>query len=227
MPRTSSWIELNRSIHRGRDPYLKFDPGRLTADHQGWHSNHPFLRDTLATLRPSIVVEVGVWKGASSITMAEAMRDESIDGVVLAVDTWLGSWEHYEHEKFFADLNLQNGFPTLYRTFIINVLDKGVSDFIVPLALDSANASFIVKRRGIIPDVVHIDAGHDEKAVRNDLDLWWDVLRPGGVLICDDYDKDGEIWPSVRDAVDAFLAETPHLDFGAIPFKARFTKPGI
>ncbi len=227
MPRTSSWTELNRSIHRGCDPYAGFDAGRRTADHQGWHSDHPFLRETLAALRPSVVVEVGVWKGASSITMAETMRDRAIDGAVLAVDTWLGSWEHYEHETFFADLHIQNGYPTLYNTFITNVLDKGVSDFILPLALDSANAAFVVKRRGIVPDVVHIDAGHDRKAVRNDLDLWWEVLRPGGALICDDYDKTGDIWPSVRDAVDEFLAETPNVDFEAVPFKARFTKPVI
>ncbi len=145
MPRTSSWTELNRSIHRGCDPYAGFDAGRRTADHQGWHSDHPFLRETLAALRPSVVVEVGVWKGASSITMAETMRDRAIDGAVLAVDTWLGSWEHYEHETFFADLHIQNGYPTLYNTFITNVLDKGVSDFILPLALDSANAAFVVK----------------------------------------------------------------------------------
>lgn len=225
MSRTSSWTELTRSIHRGRDPYAGFDSGHRAPDHQGWHSDHPFLRDTVAALRPGVVVEVGVWKGASSITMAEAMRDAGIDGAVLAVDTWLGSWEHYEHEKFFADLAMRNGCPTLYDTFLTNVLDRRVSDFVVPLALDSANAAFIVKRRGIVPDIVHIDAGHDGKAVRNDLDLWWDILGPGGVLICDDYDRSGEIWPSVRDAVDQFLAETPHLGFEAVPVKARFTKP--
>lgn len=225
MPRTSPWVELTRLLHRGRDPYSGLVPGHRAVDHQGWHSDHPFLRDTLAALRPRVVVEVGVWKGASSITMAEAMRDEGIDGAVLAVDTWLGSWEHYEHETFFADLHMRNGYPTLYRTFLANVLDKEACDFVVPLALDSANAGFVVKRAGIVPDVVHIDAGHDEKAVRNDLDLWWGILRPGGTLICDDYDEGGAIWPSVRDAVDGFLAETPHADFEAVPYKARFTKP--
>ena len=106
-----------------------------------------------------------------------------------------------------------------------NVVDKDVVDYIIPLPLDSANAAFVVQRRGIQPEVIHIDAGHDFKAVRSDLDAWWSVLKPGGVLIADDYDPTGKVWPTVRDAVNDFLREVPHEDFEAIPYKARFRKP--
>lgn len=225
MTRTPTWTALNRAINRGQDPYAGFHAGRLAPDHQGWHSDHPFLRDVVAETRPRVVVEVGVWKGGSTIAMAEAMRELDLDAAVIAVDTWLGSWEHYEHERFYADLYMRNGYPTLYDTFLNNVLDRRVEGFVIPLPLDSASASFVVKRRDIAPDVVHIDAGHDYKAVRGDLDTWWEVLKPGGVLIADDYDPSGEIWPSVRDAVDDFLKGAPHRDFAALPYKARFTKP--
>jgi predicted O-methyltransferase YrrM len=42
------------------------------------------------TLRPSIV-EIGVWKGSSVITLASKMKELNLDGVVIAVDTWLGA----------------------------------------------------------------------------------------------------------------------------------------
>jgi cephalosporin hydroxylase len=51
------------------------------------------------TLRPSIVVEIGVWKGSSVITLASKMKELNLDGVVIAVDTWLGAWDHWTNEE--------------------------------------------------------------------------------------------------------------------------------
>lgn len=38
-------------------------------------------------------------------------------------------------------------------------------------------------------DFVYIDASHDYASVQADLDVWWDVLRPGGLFAGHDYEK--------------------------------------
>ena len=157
--------------------------------------------------------------------MAQLMRNNEVDGTVLSVDTFLGSWEHYEQKEYFPSLQHRNGYPSLFYTFLTNVVESGVAEYVQPFPLDSANAFFVIQRKGIVADVIHIDAGHDFDAVLNDLRIWWKVLKPGGLLIADDYDADGVVWPSVRDAVQAFLAATPHDAFEALPYKARFRKP--
>lgn len=90
------WSEImaNGSVRRdlldrlwyGRDPYLGFTSS-MAPDLQGWNSDHTYLTEAIDRHHPGVVVEVGVWKGASVLTMARRMRDTGCDGVVLAVDT--------------------------------------------------------------------------------------------------------------------------------------------
>lgn len=218
--------DLTTRLYRGLgSPFAGFPAGLYARDGQGWNSDHPLLARTVAEVRPRLTVEVGVWKGASTITLAEALRDGGIDGAVLAVDTWLGSYEHWLKPNIFPDLHHVHGYPQLYRTFLANVAGAEVQPWVVPLPIDSAGAHGILSHHGLRPDVVHVDAGHDHDSVSADLARWWERLAPGGWLIADDYDPEGRVWPSVRDAVDAFLARTPHEAFEHSPYKARFRKP--
>ncbi len=217
--------EITERLWRGASPYTGFPHRRFRPDVQGWNSHHPFLGDTITHLRPTVVVEVGVWKGASTIHMAKRMRDLELNAAVIAIDTWLGSWEHWEQEQWFPDLMCQFGYPTLYYTFLTNVIEASASDYIIPLPLDSGNASVVLQRHSIQPQIVHIDGGHDRAAITADLDRWWPLLTLGGVLIVDDYDPDGNVWPAVRDAVDDFCSRTPHESFESLPYKCRLTKP--
>jgi hypothetical protein len=61
-------------------------------------------------------------------------------------------------------------------------------------------------------ELIHVDAGHNERSVDSDLQAWWKILQPGGQLIGDDYYPSGEFWPGVRKAFDRFCAErvVPH-----------------
>jgi hypothetical protein len=127
--------------------------------------------------------------------MAKKLQALGGDSVLVAVDTWLGSWEHYEQSEWFQNLLMQNGYPRLYKTFLTNVLAARVHDKIVPLPLDSANAFNLLSRKGVTAQVVHIDGAHDELSVLNDLSMWWQLLEPGGYIITDDYDPEGKVWP--------------------------------
>lgn len=212
----------------GRDPLKDFPAHRFPTDMQGWHSQHPYLTRAIAEVKPAIVVEVGVWKGASVVTMAKEIQRQKMDAVVIAIDTWLGSSEHYLWEKFIPDLDFEFGYPRLYHKFAANICNEGLQDSVVPLPLDSINGFQLLKEKGIRPDVLHIDAGHDYMSVMGDLKAWWPQLTPGGVLIGDDYFKSwlgkGK-WPEVRQAFDEFFAATPHTQFESGDGKCYVVKP--
>ena len=201
----------------GRDPLKDFPGDRFPTDLQGWHSEHPYLARAMRDVSPKIVVEVGVWKGASVVTMAKEIQRLNLDAVVIAIDTWLGSSEHYLWEKFIPDLDFEFGYPRLYHKFAANICNAGLQDYVVPLPLDSINGFQLLKTKGIRPDVLHIDAGHDYLSVMADLKAWWPQLNPGGVLIGDDYFKKPLVgagkWPEVRQAFDEFFAANPHGKF--------------
>ncbi len=189
------------------NPYEDFEPGEEAADPQGWGSHHPGLAMAIDAVRPRLIVEVGVWKGMSAITMARHARSVGLETEVLCIDTWLGSPEHWlvRHKpNDFPSLRLRNGFPQLYRTFLANVLAHGVQDLITPLPNTSENAAVILRSLGVTAGLVHIDAAHEYDAVLRDLRTYWDLLDPDGILIADDY---SDHWPEVVKACDDFARE--------------------
>ncbi|KQP91340.1 methyltransferase [Methylobacterium sp. Leaf113] len=205
-PRTTRGALLDAFWH-GRDPFANPPDDLRPLDLQGWRSVHPYLDAAITEFRPAVVVEIGVWKGASSLNLARTMAAHGVDGTVIAVDTWLGAVDHWADPALFAELVTEHGYPSLYRTFLANVLREGLADRILPLPLDSVNAAELLHLRGVPADVIHLDAGHEEASVMADLRAWWPVLRPGGLLIADDYDRLGGRFPGVTRAVDAFCTE--------------------
>lgn len=165
---------------------------------QGWNSNHPWLQDVIREHKPSIVVEIGSWKGASVVTMADQMRVLGHNGVILAVDTWLGSSEHWMDPCYRADLD------HLYGQFLNNIADFGLTGYVLPVRLDSLNAARLFRYMTIRPDVIHLDGGHDYQSVSSDLRAWWPLLNDYGVFLGDDYYRTGEC-PEVKQAIDLFL----------------------
>lgn len=72
---------------------------------------------------------------------------------------------------------------------------------------DSAGAGALLRPDSL--DFVYLDAHHDEGSVREDLETWWPIVRPGGLLCGRDY-LDGELQAGVfgvRTAVDSFFAQ--------------------
>ena len=200
-------------IWRGADPLQGFPGNLIEFDLQGWNSQHPYLTEALTEVRPQVVVEIGVWKGGSAIFMAQHLKDSGLPAVVIAVDTWLGSSEHWLSPDLFQSMSFLNGYPALYHKFASNVIRTGTAEQIVPLPLDSLNAAIVVRMIGVTPGVIHLDGGHDYDSVIADLRAWWPVLAPGGILVGDDYYDDGR-WPTVKKAFDEF--------FGALELKLEY-----
>ena len=200
-----SRTELIAKLWRGRDPFEGFPQHLYEVDKQGWGSQHPYLVQWEARTRPLIIVEVGVWKGGSTIAMASRLRDAGVAGTVIAVDTWLGAWDHWINDDWFQHLGWDHGYPTINRKFMNNVVSENLQDFVVPLPLDSLNAAVVLKNFDIRPDILHLDGAHDLESVFADLKVWWPLLQPGGVLIGDDY-FEHTYWPGVKEAFDRFFS---------------------
>ena len=169
-------------------------------DLQGWGADRPIFERLMAEVRPDVVIEVGVWKGASLLRMHELAHELGLHTEFIAVDTWLGSAEHWLGAKDRARLGLRGGYPDLYRQFVFNLLELGADD-VFPLPMTSTAAARVLRELGVRADLVYVDAGHEEEEVSADLANYSTLLSPAGVMFGDDYHSD---WPGLVRAVDDF-----------------------
>jgi hypothetical protein len=192
--------EMSLRLH-GQDVFEGFDSSPYPDDIQGWNSEHPLLLEVIRVKRPSLVIEVGVWKGASAIFMAEQLRLAKLSSVVIGVDTFLGSVTHLTRPESRASLMTRHGWPQLYFQFMANVVRRELQNYVCPFAQTSETAFQYFLQLNLRPDVVHIDAAHDYNSVSRDIANYFDLLAPGGALVGDDFTTE---WPEVVWAATEF-----------------------
>lgn len=163
------------------EPYCSIND--LPFDDHGWFSNQGQIETCINELKPTTVIEVGSWLGASTRFIAERLP---IGSKLYAVDTWLGSQNEELHQQ-------DPRRPFLYQLFLSNVKHAGLTDVIVPIRMDSIEAS---KALNMKADLIYLDASHDTESVHNDIMAWFPHLIQGGIFCGDDWH-----WTSVRDAV--------------------------
>jgi len=115
-----------------------------------------------------VIVEIGSWKGKSTIWLANGARDGA-GGTVYAIDP---------HTAQSDNLATQSAVPT-FAEFTQNIRAAGVSDLVVPLVMTSAEAARGFDRA---VEMVFIDGAHDYESVALDLDLWFPKVVEGGIV---------------------------------------------
>jgi predicted O-methyltransferase YrrM len=180
--------------------FVPLNDSKLT----GWGGDAPILSRLVAELKPSIIIEVGSWKGQSTATMAESLIKQGLkeQSIIIAVDTWLGSKEHWEVHEGREELELTFGYPTFYKRFLSNMKLRGYDASIIPLPLPSLIAARYLAGKAVKANLIYIDGSHDEKDVYEDLCAYWELLSQGGIIFGDDFQ-----WPTVARAVKKFCAE--------------------
>lgn len=164
---------------------LPFNPHSL-------YRNEMMMTSLIKEYDVKIIVELGSWVGASTRHFA---REISPHGKVYAVDHWLGSTEH--ESRIFRKL-----LPTLYQQFLSNVIHEELTDQIIPIKMPTHEASQWFKIFRIVPDMIYVDASHDEDSVYQDLSDWFPLVCGHGIMCGDDWD-----WPGVNKAVSRFASE--------------------
>ncbi len=195
---------LLQLIHAGRDPYDSLPWEQWRRPSPDWGAKHEWLRETVIKVRPSLIIEVGSFLGGSAIHFADCLVENGIAGTVLCVDTWLGGVDHRLKPAAAEFLGWHFGRPTLYYSFLANVIEAGHSKRVVPFPLDSQNAARFLSAQALQAQFIYIDSSHESGDVLRDLEAYWDLLEPGGVMLIDDVTGH---WPDLCDDVDAFCAK--------------------
>lgn len=135
-----------------------------------------------------IFVEVGVYKGEFSMWAINETNFTKMYGV--------DPYKKFDNSEFMDAINdnSQEFFDYLYSH--TNTLFAGIAKYKL-LRKTSVEASKTFQDNSI--DVVYVDGNHMYKNVMEDILLWWDKIRVGGMLCGDDccdkldqpYDKDG------------------------------------
>jgi glycosyltransferase involved in cell wall biosynthesis len=134
-----------------------------------------------------LVIELGAWVGLTTRFIA----DQAPHSVVIAIDHWAGSPEHFHNPEWKAML------PTLFETFLALCWDY--RERVIPLRMTTLDGLRQIASHGLEPDLIYVDAEHSYEAVTGELELIHHLF-PRAVVVGDDYDWKG-VAPAVRDAI--------------------------
>ena len=196
-----SALKLRRALHDG-NPYAEFDPEKFPVDISGWHANTEIMCELVEQCRPSLIIEVGSWKGASAIAMAEEVRRLGLGSCMVCVDTWLGAlefWLNHEDPTRYGSLRFGHGYPGVYYQFLANVCHRKLQDYIIPFPQTSVIAAQWFRLNRVGADLIYVDGSHTYDDVSRDLQGYWRILSPNGIMFGDDYGQ-----PEVAEAVNTF-----------------------
>lgn len=156
----------------------------ITDSVQGWldDADGAHLYHLVRDHAPSgVVVELGSWKGKSTIWLASAVRDRRGQGQVYAVDTWEGTGNEAVHTRMLASYAPHQ----LRDEFTSHIQKARLSDFVTPVQKTTGQAA-CDWQEGISVGLLYIDADHDYIACRNDFEKWSPLVMPGGYIVFDD-----------------------------------------
>lgn len=194
-------------------PYLKLCTS-MKEDHSYPHTNVPgdVLYSLFERLRPRFLVEVGSFKGGSSIRIVSALlrlelAQVEVKPCLVCIDTFLGDAAMWLNKQATgrSSLLLKDGCPQLYMQFMVNTAKY--ADIIVPFPIASLcglRALQLLAADGRTPlvDFLYLDSAHLKGETKLEITEAFKLVRPGGILLGDDLD-----WPAVEADLSSFLAD--------------------
>jgi len=190
---------MNRTVyplfHRG-DIYAGFDTAAHPPHLHGWNDHEQAFRRIGGDAK--IVVEIGTWLGKSALEWCRAAPNAEI----VCIDTWLGAaemWVNHDDPERYQQLRHVHGYPSLYNTFLANIISAGRQSQVTPIPLPSSIALRLLQHHGVKPDIVYIDGSHEFE------DVSQDIISAGKLFprfICGD---DYGLWDGVTTAVNYYF----------------------
>ena len=146
-------------------------------------------------------IEVGTYLGRSLCSLGEVVQTSGKHISLIGIDTCRGSGPEGWRGKDYHASAVAAGEGTFAGELHKNILDCGLGDSVQLIIAESVNASRLFPDASL--EWVHLDARHDYRSVKADIEAWLPKLRIGGWLSGDDYDR--EKWPEVVRAVEELL----------------------
>jgi hypothetical protein len=94
----------------------------------------------------------------------------------------------------------RDGRPTVYYQFLANIIAENLTKIVLPVSMTSIHGARFLQTFQFRPELIYLDSAHEQGETLIELALYWNLLRPGGVLFGDDWD-----WISVRCDVKKFI----------------------
>lgn len=174
----------------------------------GWCSLDKALAmcDQVEKIRPSVVVELGVFGGRSMIPIALQLRDNG-HGVIYGLDPWTNpaalEGEHKtEDYNWWAKVDL---FRVMTK-FLGSIQQLNLIDIAIPIRASSQAVHSIFPDGSI--DILSLDGNHSELASCRDLELYTPKIRAGGYIWADDenWKTTAKMFSILNDKWDRILA---------------------
>jgi cephalosporin hydroxylase len=163
----------------------------VTKDLHGWCEppKQITLANLVLALRPSIIVEIGVWGGKSLFPMAIAARNVPhimMPAKIIAIDPWAASESVKGQEEADAKWwSVQDQHEEVYRKFLTKVHQIGLNRSIEIQRL-SSNVASVPQSIGIL----HLDGNHGVQALA-DIKKFGPAIVQGGACVLDDLNWSG------------------------------------
>lgn len=132
------------------------------------------------------VLEVGAFKGASTVALARSAR------LVVSVDTHVGDAYHWGET---------------FQEFSRNMAEHGVGAKVIPVIGPSQEVLWLLDRKAF--GLVFIDGDHSFDTVWHDIHQGYRALAKNGLLVCHDYGID-QPGIEVQRAFDTMAREGHH-----------------
>jgi hypothetical protein len=160
-------------------------------------------RQRLLSLLPpdGVCAEVGTWRGDFAAAILRASKPKQL----YLVDPWEHrSEEKYEQACYGGTVATgQEGMDAIYESVINRFQAEIDSGKVLVRRARSADAAASFAAESL--DWVYIDADHSYEGVKRDLEAYFPLVKPGGILAGDDYgQKDSWYGLGVAEAVDEF-----------------------
>ena len=135
------------------------------------------------------IVEIGSWKGKSTVYLALGSKTGS-GGKVYSIDP------HRDAPDYTGAFGAEDTEP-IFRE---NIKRAGVDDIVIPMVMRSEEA---VKGWAEPISLLWIDGAHDYENVKKDFLLWEPYLKEGGIIAFDD--AINPRFPDVRKVVNEYI----------------------
>lgn len=141
----------------------------------------PLLYHLARNVKKGCIVEVGSWKGKSTVWIGWAIKDSKKHIPFFAIDPHTGSEEHQIKKKK----------VWTFDEFKTNTKNGKVSSVVKPLVMTSEEAVSKIKQP---VSFVFIDGDHGYDGVKKDFELWFPKVKIGGVMAFHDTTN----WPGPK-----------------------------
>ena len=163
----------------------------------GWFAYTDLYNEMVETAKGGeTFVEVGAWFGKSTNHLAAKIKESGKDIKFTSVDTWKGTDDEELHQNIVGAFN-----GDIFYEFIDNTVlsdNYGTFDTIKDTSHNAGNQF----QNGSI-DFIMLDAGHSYDSLMEDIKVWYNKVKPGGIISGDDYG----VFHGVTQAANEFFYE--------------------